>query len=127
MPAAHSATPLPTFDIWPRNTQILAYDRLSGAAVELDRLSAFAAGMGTRNKNYYERSRYIYENKENMDGRPEKKADICYHSNAVERHFMPSVSSSDRNIIPFTAFCGYNARLCAAARPGHSAGASAAL
>lgn len=126
MHAEHAAIPLRTFNFPPRSTQNLAYDPFSRAVVELDRLSVFAAGKGAKNKNYYERSRYISENKENMDNMPLKKADICYHSTAVERHFMPSESFCDRNIIPFIAFYGYNARLCQVAKPGHAAGASAA-
>ncbi len=50
MHAAHAAIPLGTFNFPPRSTQFLAYDPFSGAVVELDRLSVFAAGKGAKIK-----------------------------------------------------------------------------
>jgi hypothetical protein len=73
MHAEHAAIPLSTFNFPPRSTQNLAYDHLSGAVVELDLLSVFAAGKGVKNKNYYERSRYMYENKESPGNVPANK------------------------------------------------------
>ena len=44
-----------------------------------------------KNKNYYDRSRYVYENKDNMDNSPDKIQTFAPHSTALERHFMPIV------------------------------------
>ena len=44
-----------------------------------------------KNKNYYDRSRYMYENKESIDKPPDKIQTFAPHSTALERHFMPIV------------------------------------
>ena len=77
---------------------------------------SFRAEKRPRNKNYYERSRYMYENKENMDKAPEKNADISSRSATVERHFMPTVRAFTASGTPFRAIMDLPAPDCRAAR-----------
>ncbi len=43
---------------------------------------------GRKNKISYSRSRYVYENKENMDKMARNYADIFGNSTPMERHFV---------------------------------------
>ncbi len=49
---------------------------------------SFRAPKRPKNKNYYDRSRYMHENKDNMDKSPDKIQTFAPHSTALERHFM---------------------------------------
>ena len=125
MHAEHAAIPLLTFNFPPRSRQNLAYDPLSGAVVGLDRLSVFAAGRGAKIKITTTEAAICMKTKTAWTMCPQ-----------IDGHLLPSgtdlsdilqiVSLVDEKNTLFTAFCGYNAWLCQAASPGHTAGASAA-
>ena len=72
----------------PPTIQNLAYVTEGRGGPAADVLSAPRPGKGRQKENYRVRSRYMYENKQNMDIMPENNADILGNWTLVERHFV---------------------------------------
>ncbi len=82
---------------------------------------SFRAEKKPKNNNYYDRSRYMYENKDNIDQSPDKIQTFAPHSTAVERHFMPSVRAFAGSGAPFRAMVDLRAPHGRAAHRSRSA------
>ena len=68
--------PIPTPILAPPPGLTLAYDSMTADRGGCGYSVGFRGPGRGKNKNYCERSRYMYENKENMDNMPAEKTDI---------------------------------------------------